>query len=145
MDMMQIRRAVMSASGQPNIPSIGGLPIYADNCYMTGSGKLDDIIENNDLFITGIFDTGDNLAKEYEVTRWGTDVPGTIRFFNDLTSNSVDYWTIMRTDIAPGVPNIYRFGSVGRYIAISVAKYCASDFYLKYSNGDYIVKGNNIT
>ena len=27
----------------------------------------------------------------------------------------------------------------------SVAKYCAADFYFKFKNGDYIIKGNNVT
>ena len=148
MGMMERRRMMASSGGEAPtpVPTIGGLVVYADNCYFaSGNGKMDNVSSSDDFFITAIYDTGDNSKKYYEVTRWRAGVAGLVRFFNDLSANSVDYWSVMRTDVTPGVPNIYDFQSEGRYIAISVAKYCAADFYLKYYNGDYICKGSNVT
>ena len=147
MGMTRRRRMIESSAGEAPAPTptYGGLPIYIDNAYYTGgNGAVNSVSTSDDFFITGIFDTGNTNAKDYEITRWRTGTSAQIRLFNDLTADSADYWTVMRTDITSGAPDIYQFNSVGRYIAISVAKYCASDFYLKYKNGDYIVKGNNI-
>ena len=148
MGLMERRRMMASSGGEAPtpVPTIGGLVVYADNCYFaSGNGKMDGVTASDDFFITAVYDTGDSSQKHYEITRWRTNVSALVRFFNDLSANSVDYWSVMRTDITAGVPNIYDFKSEGRYIAISVAKYCAANFYMKYYNGDYICKGSNIT
>ena len=148
MGLMQRRRMMASSGGEAPAPTpqYGGLPIYIDNGYYTGGNKKIDVVTaSDDFFITGIFDTGNSSSKVYEITRWRTSTNAQMRFFNDITATSVDYWTIMRTDVTAGRPNVYEFTSAGRYVAISVAKYCAADFYFKIKNGDYIIKGNNVT
>lgn len=148
MGLMERRRMMASSGGEAPTPTptYGGLPIYLDNSYYTGgNGKIGAVSSSDDFFITGIFDTGDSSTKNYTITRWRTSINAQIRFFNDITATSYDYWTIMRTDVDPGQANIYNFSSGGRYVAISVAKYCAADFYFKFTNGAYIIKGNNIT
>jgi len=148
MGLMERRRMMASSGGEAPTPTptIGGLVVYADNCYFaSGNGRIDGVSSSDDFFITAIYDTGDNSKKDYDITRWRTNTTALIRFFNDLSANSVDYWSVMRTDVTAGVPNIYNFQSAGRYVAISVAKYCAADFYFKYHNGEYICKGSNVT
>ena len=144
MDMMQIRRAIMSASGESPFPTIGGLPVFSDNCLYTGNGKTNDVIEDSNFFLTGVVDTGNSANKHYTVLRAPTTGNnGAMRLFNDLSANSVDYWTIMRTDLL--APNEYSFYSIGQYIILSVFKEYAPYFYLKYYDGEYLLKGKNVT
>lgn len=150
MELMEGRRMIMLAQdggSPPPTPTIGGLIVYQDNCLYPGSnGLIDSITANNDFFLTGIIDTGNTSQKAYTVTRIGTNAQAAVRFYDNIESNSVDYWTIMRTDIKPtGRVVPYDFNSRGRYIVISVAKAQASQFYLKYRGGEYIVKGNDVT
>lgn len=146
MDVMELRRRILSQT--EHIPLIGGLPVYLDNAWYPGSnGVITGYGTNNSYFLTGIVDTGTPDSKRYNTVRIGVDsdlpVAG-IRLFNDLNSTSVDYWTIMRPDLAYGSINPYSFNSAGRFVILTVIKEFAANFYLQDSNGNYLLKGSNV-
>ena len=149
MNLMEHRRRIMEYSQAPVTPTIGGLPVYVDNAFYPGSnGIITNYGTNSNYFLTGIVDTGSTDRKYYDTVRIGvdSDLPiGGIRLFNDLNGTSVDYWTIMRPDLTYGSITPYSFRSYGRYIILTVAKDFAADFYLKDENGNYLLKGNNVT
>lgn len=146
---MEERRALYLAQsgGQPPTPTIGGLVVYSNNCYFaSGNGLVTNVTENNDYFLTGVIDTGSTGQKAYTITRMGTPKNALIRFYNDITASSIDYWTILRTDLPSGSVTTYDFNSAGRYVVISIYKTLAADFYLKNRvTGEYIIKGSNVT
>lgn len=150
MGMIENRRRVMMAQGgeaPTPTPSYGGIPIYADNCYFGKSdGPVTDVVSNNDWFLTGPIDSGSSSSKHYPLTKFGSSTEATARFYNDLTSSSADWWTIFRSDIPDNdIPDINSIDSVGRYIIVSIRKRNAADFWMKDANGNYLVKGNNVT
>ena len=125
--------------------SYGGITAYADNClFLTQNGGVSDVVTNDDYFIAGIIDTGSAESKTYVVTRFGTDIQGAMRFYDNLEGTSVDYWTIMRTDMEYGSINTAEIASKGRYILLTILKAGASNFYIRYKDGDYLVKGSNV-
>lgn len=132
---------------QESSNTIGGLPIYADNCrYASSNGTVSNVVSDNDYFLTGIVDTGSTAHKYFTVSRFGAPTAAAMRVFNDLTATSVDYWSIMRTDIAQtGQANEYTFAKGVRYLILSVYKPIADKFFLKYQDGEYLLKGNNVT
>lgn len=150
MGMIESRRRLMMAQGgTPSDPTIGGIPVWIDNAYYPKSnGTINSVTENNDFFIAGPFDTGTTFAKIIVLTRFGSTTEATMRMFNDpgnVSANSVDYWTVMRSDILPDIPTPANIDTAGRYALVSILKKNAADFYIKDDDGNYIVKGNNVT
>ena len=150
MGIIELRRRIMLLSeqgqGPTPTPTIGGLPVWMDNSrYTSSDGAADSVVIDSDFFLTGVVDAGSPDFKSYTVTRFHSSTNAALRLFNDVSATSVDYWTIMRTDISPGDTNIYGFNSFGRYIIMSIYKPVAADFYLKDANGNYLIKGSNVT
>ena len=138
--------AMKAANGGAKTKKYGGIVCWTDNTVLSeGNGKLTDVTTNNDFFLAAVIDTGDASSKAYTITRFGSEVVAPIRFYNDLEGTSIDYWSIWRDDISPHNPSEYSFTSAGRYIVVPVLKEDAADFYLRYKDGDYLIKGSDVT
>lgn len=148
MGMMRRRHMIESSGGEAPTPTptYGGLTVFMDNCYYPKSnGYANSVEEDNDFFLVMV-DFGSSASNRYfTVTRFGTPTNAAMREFSSDSSQSVDYWTIMRTDMQPGAMTTMNFETGVRYLIFSVYKQYAANFYLKYQNGDYIIKGNNVT
>ena len=127
---------------------IGGLPVYIDNAYYPSSnGYATSFNTDSDWFITGVFDTGSTSSKTYtlmqnpKVSSHGS----AFRLYNDLTANSVDYWSNMAGSTTPNTRSVT---TVGRYILFPVYKPYAENLYMYYTSGGqqiYLFKGKNVT
>lgn len=145
--MMTLRRSIMLAQVD-SVPKIGGLPVYIDNAFYSGSnGAINNYLSNSEYFLTGIVDSGSTSSKKYTASRIGVGsnkFDGYLRLFNNLGSASVDYWSVMRSSLAYGTVQAYSFTSQGQFLIISVYKDLAANFYLKDANGNYLLKGTNV-
>lgn len=120
-----------------------------DNAYyIGGNGKLTDYEHDDNFFLTGIFDTGGTWKKNYTVTRYpdcpnGITASTVLRLFDDLDSDSVNYWSIGNSSLITRA-----FNSAGRFIVFPVPKAKAADQFLyERLDGDvniYIFKGKNV-
>ena len=143
--LIEARRGIMM---QPHEKTIGGIVVWRDNCAVIGNGTLAAVSDNTDFFLA-LVDTGTNGQKAYAMFR--QYVPGVesgkwpaARFYNDLSASSVDYWSAW-TSNPSHVAVDYTFSSYGRYILASVCKQYAADFYIRYQNGVYLIRGKNVT
>ena len=130
MDLMELRRALL----QPHIKTIGGLPVLIDNAkYNSGNGKYNERLTiDSNYFITAWFDTETSDQKKYDLFTISGN-PMYIRFYNDINATSVDYWS-------NGI-----FVTYGRFVASTVFKPKAEDFYLYCTTQQrYIIKGKNV-
>lgn len=146
--MMRRRHMIESSGGEAPTPTpqYGGLPVFMDNCYYPVSNGYADSVESDEDFFLVLVDFGSSASnRNLTVTRFGTPTRAALREFSNDSSYSVDYWTIMRTDMQPGAISTMTLETGVRYLIFSVYKQYAADFYLKYTNGDYIIKGNNVT
>lgn len=137
MDMMEIRRALM----QPHVKTIGGLPVLIDGYrYSPSDGPFDGAgTSDSDYFITGWFDSGSASTKRYSLQEDLQANNLTVRWFNDRSVTSVDYWR-------PNKSGIKNFSSAGIFIAATVYKPTAANYYLyNRDTGKYVFKGKNVT
>ena len=145
MDVMQLRRnLLMQETGSKKI---GGIDVYLDNArYPGGNAKIDSVTTDNEYFLAGIFDTGTTSRKSYTIsyTKNTVDNAANIRFYNDITANSVDYWGVGTGQ--HNLPSTRTFTSAGRYIVTTIYKELAADMYLyDNTNQRYVFKGKNVT
>lgn len=127
------------------VPEYGGLSVLMDNVRWTGNGTIDSYVSDSNFFLAKVIDTYTPDAKKYIGQRFGTgSVYGTTRYFNDLDSQSVDYWSFF-SGADKGPEQILNVTSAGRYVICSVFKEFAADFYIKDQNDNYYIKGNNLT
>lgn len=135
----------------PQPQQYGGIPVLMDNsCYTSSNGVISDVSNDNAFFIAGPIDTDSIYTKSIKVTRFGSSKNAAMRLYNvyppNESSNSADYATVFRTDIQQdGTPHEYQTNVEGRYAVVSILKQYAADFYIKDSNGNYLIKGNNVT
>ena len=148
MGLMERRRMMASSGGEAPTPtpSYGGIPVYIDNKYFDAHAnyKIANALDSADYFLAGPFDTGSTSSKQMTYTQIYAGTEAAFYLFNDLESGNVDYWSCW----GPSQPSAGRTKTVntpGRYIVTSVLKSRAGDFYMKDANGNYIVKGNNVT
>lgn len=146
-DIMQCKKRIYSYCQSR---MIGGLPVLIDNAsYGSGNNAYNSYTSVNDYFITGWFDTGDSSSKSYTYPymRIVNNTPCNIRLFNDKTATSYDYWgagTVHEDYLENHTTRTITSG--GRYIACSVYKPTAADFYIyDNTNQRYICKGKNVT
>lgn len=138
MDMMEIRRRILML---PHIKTIGGLPVLIDNFRYSaqngtvdGSGTID-----GDYFIAGWFDTGSTSSKDYRFVQDANGDYMAARWFNDISARSVDYWR-------PNKGSEKVFSSAGRFIAVTIYKPTAANYFLFDStNNRYVISGKNVT
>lgn len=128
---------------------IGGIPVYVNNMRMRDGGSMSTkMYENSEFFLAGIVDTGSSGSKSYSVSRWrGMSAYASLRLFDtqDLSGDCVDFWSTCQTEYEYGTYSNYNFTSDGRYIVVTVPKAFADQFYLRYKNGAYLLKGKNVT
>ena len=148
MGMMNRRRMMASSGGggPAPTPSYGGIPVYIDNKYFASNSgqKISQALSSEDFFLAGPFDTGSTSSKRMTYTKIYASTEAAFYLFNDLEGNSVDYWSNWGTG-QPSAGTTATVNTPGRYIVTSVLKSRAGDFFMKDANGDYIVKGNNVT
>lgn len=137
--MTGLRKLLAVMAAKP--ASENGFPVFRDGCYFTSSNAKANaaIIENDDCYLAGPFDTQSESSKSYTIGGIENGAGGLsmyVRYFNDLESVSVDNWVIKpRT-----------FTSPGRYIIFSIYKPVEDDMYLyDNTNSRYIFKGKNVT
>ena len=127
---------------------IGGIAVLFDNKRLQEGGSITTkCVDDENYFITGIFDTGTTAKKTYVLSRWRGMEYASLRLYNtdDLTQNSADYWSVCQIDGSYGTSYAYEFESVGRYIICTIPKAFASQSWLKYKDGEYIFKGTDVT
>lgn len=126
-------------------PEYGGIKVLVDNVRYTGNGAIDSYTSDPNFFLAAIIDTKSPDAKRYIGQRFGTgSVYGATRYFNDLSSSSVDYWSFF-SGAEKGPESILDVTSAGRYIICSVFKEFAADFYIKNGDDNYLIKGSNVS
>lgn len=146
---MMNRRRMISASGgeaPTPTPSYGGIPVFIDNKYFRSNAglKVSEALDSDDYFLAGPFDTGSTSSKQMTFTRIYATNEAALYLFNDITLASVDYWACWGSSY-PQAGTTKTGNSPGQYIITSVLKSRAGDFWIKDANGNYIVKGNNVT
>lgn len=148
MDLMERRRMMASSGGEAPTPTptYGGIPVYIDNKYFASSSRqrIIDALPSEDFFLAGPFDTGSTGSKQMTYTQIYAGTEAAFYLFNDLTGESVDYWTCWGSS-QPSAGRTKTVNTPGQYIVTSVLKSRAADFFMKDANGNYIVKGNNVT
>lgn len=78
-----------------DINYIGGLPVLIDNAYWSGNGEISSYTQNNNYFITGFHDTGNDNSKNYTFSRIRVDSETiSVRLYNNQNASSIDYWRI---------------------------------------------------
>ena len=124
--------------------SYGGIPVYIDNAYYNNTNnKTDgDIIQSNNYFIAGPFDTQTTVSKTYTIKT--VTAPSTIqaflRVFDDLTATSLNCFGLSREE-ATRTLSIW-----GRYLFVTVEKAKADEFFIHDdTNGKYICKGTSVS
>lgn len=138
MDLIEVRRRILML---PHIKTYGGLPVLIDNYrYSPQDGPFDSSgTVDSEYFIAGWYDSGSTGSKRY---RYAMDAHAdymTTRWFIDITAQSVDYWR-------PNKTSEKTFSSPGQFIAATIYKATAADFYLfDVTNNRYIFKGKNVT
>ena len=120
------------------VQTFAGIPVLMDGKYFTKyNAAMNARIESNpDYFIAGWFDTGSTSSKKYDLyVPSGTPDDVKLRFYNDTSGTSVDYWTVESRV----------FTSAGRFVLVSVYKPLASSVYMKlYDSGIYLFKGSSV-
>ena len=145
MDVMALRCELL----QPHILTIGGIYVWQNNVgFQFKNGKINALDVNDALFISEVIDTGSTSKKKYTFLRHGlgSTIPYYLgmRFFNDLSATSVDYWSTCVTESESFVKDV-TIDSYGRYIVTTIPKKYADIFYLRYTNGEYLIRGKNVT
>lgn len=136
----------LKAATGGGVKKYGGIEVWQDNTVFTdGQGTIDAANENPDFFLAAVVDTGTPDDKTYTVTSFGSDVVAPFRLYDDLDGTSVDYWTIWRTDLEPHQKSVRTVRSPGRYVVCPVKKDDAANFFLRDENGNYLIKGDNVT
>lgn len=144
MDVMELRRALL----QPHVQTIGGIVVWKNNVAFYRNGTISEMLDNDAFFITSVIDTGSTGQKQYTCLRQGVGDASTrylsMRYYNDLSATSVDYWSPWLTE-SENYSSALTFESYGRYIVVPISKKFADIFYLRYTNGEYLIKGKNVT
>lgn len=146
MDLMALRRRILTQ--QPG-RYIGGLIVLMDNVlYKIRDYKWDEqLVEDSNYFLTGWYDSGSTGSKSYSarVQPKSGNNGAYIRYFNDKTATSYDYWAITEGE-SYDHDGVRTFSTGGRYVIASIYKPYAADSYLyDNTNGIYIYKGKNVT
>ena len=124
---------------------IGGLPVLIDNArYSHGNSYYNTVTSDNDWFITGWFDTGSKNKKKYTIYQPTLESGWTdIKFFNNKTSSSADYWSINHS--STNQANTRSFNSVGRYVACTIKKAdAARSWCYCHTTGEWVFKGEHV-
>lgn len=122
-----------------SLDTIGGFNVLVNGAKFGGrDGAIDDVIEDSSYCIVGWFDSGSTGSKSY--TLFSPDsTGGIIRFFNDKTASSVDFWSFSANAARTVTAS-------GRYIAFHVKKSLAGNYYVyDNTNNKFIAKGNLVT
>lgn len=129
-----------------------GIPVYIDNAYfpyrLTADVRtVEDIVEDTDWCIVGVFDTGDSTEKTFEYhTAPEATVDTEMRFFDDLeeacVGHSITSYEDGHSSVGTEYPNEY--ATTGRYILYSLYKPQAENLYMKVGD-TYLFKGSNVT
>lgn len=128
---------------------INGLPVLINNArYPQSNGKIDSVVEDNDWFITGPFDTGSTSSKKYSFIHTvaaNSTSHASMRLFNDISSTSADYWTVTVNTRRLLSETFRTITSVGRYITFSIKKSDAVDIWCYCHNtNSFVFKAENI-
>ena len=140
-----LKRLLMFKASAPKVKQYGGIPVFIDNAFYTGSGSRDSFVTNPDYFIAGIFDSGSSGSKEYtysyslKPSEWIH-----LRTYDDLDGPCIDYWGV--SAVASSLPQTRTVTMSGRYILVPIYKPMAEDMWMHDdTNNVYLYKGTNVT
>lgn len=143
-----LKRLLFLSAAMPKGPKkIGGIPVLYDNAaYPANGGYVEDYIEDEAFFITGVWDTGSTSSKSVTYRRYTNTLTGGgntgWRSFNDLSARCAGDWTIS------GVDGDRTVSASGRFVLYTVCKAKAADAFMYYTVDGvkhYLFKGDNVT
>lgn len=120
-----------------------GIPCFIDNKNITNSISIPLLraLSVNDKFFVAICDIGTNVPRNitFGYGDMSDNNVGTmmkVHSDSEYITNSVDYWSIMRTNRRPRMKD--------RYLAFAVYKDYAKYFRVYDDDGNYYLKGNEV-
>lgn len=117
---------------------VGDFPVLVDNAIYDRNGLVFDTIAAEGYCLIGPFDTGSAESKSFTCKQVPSS--GAFRIFNNLSSNSYDYWYVSGNENTPRT-----LTTSGRYVVYPIKKSEADDAYMyDNTNQRYVFKGKNV-
>lgn len=113
-----------------------------DNAEYAGkNGTMMEVSYYRNIFISGIFDTGDSTKKSYIMSNSFRNAPMFGRWYDDINGSSVDYWRMTN-----GTVGSRSITSAGRYVTFAIHTEAAPYVWLyDNTNKRFVFKGCKAT